>query len=84
MLYAYDKTFICDADNEGNLSLSSIHEHIYVNPENDRREMQSAVIYEGKDIKAWAKKQNLAYPDAMLNFRPIFFGDNGKEYFIKK
>ena len=89
MLYAYDKVLIADAQTNGDLTLSTNHEHLYISPEDDRVEMNGAVmngavIYEGKDIKAWAKKQNFTYPQAMTMFRPVFFGDNGKEYFIRK
>ncbi|KRM53044.1 hypothetical protein FC64_GL000096 [Ligilactobacillus araffinosus DSM 20653] len=52
--------------------------------ENNQIDMNNVVIYEGKDIKAWAKKRKIAYPDALNRFRSVLFGDNGKEYFIKK
>lgn len=84
MLYGYDRILIADAQPSGDLTITSNQEHVYVSPENDKVEMGGAVIYEGKDIKAWAKKQNVTYPDALSLFKPVFFGDNGKEYFIKK
>ena len=84
MLYAYDKVLIADAQPNGDLMLSTNHEHVYVNPDDNRVEMAGAVIYEGKDIKAYAKKQNLTYPQALSLFKPVFYGDNGKEYFIRK
>lgn len=84
MLYAYDGLLIADAQTNGELVLSTNHEHLYVSPDDDKVEMTGAVIYEGKDIKAYAKKQNFTYPQALQLFRPVFYGDNGKEYFIRK
>lgn len=84
MLYAYDGLLIADAQTNGELVLSTNHEHLYVSPDDDRVEMAGAVIYEGKDIKAYAKKQNFTYPQALSLFKPVFYGDNGKEYFVRK
>lgn len=83
MLYAYDSIAIADMTPSG-LMLSTDKEDVYVSPENDETVMTGAVIYEGKDIKAYAKKQNFTYPQALQLFRPVFYGDNGKEYFIRK
>lgn len=83
MLYAYDSIAIADMTPSG-LMLSTDKEDVYVSPENDETIMTGAVIYEGKDIKAYAKKQNFTYPQALSLFKPVFYGDNGKEYFIRK
>ena len=61
----------------------SEHHNIYTNAKNESQEMEGTVLYEAKDIKAWAKKQELSYPTATNMFSFVFYGDNGKQYFVK-
>lgn len=60
------------------------HHNVYTNAKNESQEMDGTVLYEAKDIKSWAKKQEISYPNAISLFEFAFYGDNGKQYFLKR
>ena len=83
-LFANDEYVVCCYDSETQQYLPVTQQHnIYTNAKNENEQMSGTVLYEAKDIRRWAKKQEFSYPDALNLFECAFYGDNGKQYFIK-
>lgn len=83
-LFANGEYVVCYYDSEMRQYMPlTQNQNIYTNVKNESQQMTGTVLYEAKDIKSWAKKQEISYPDALNLFEFAFYGDNGKQYFVK-
>lgn len=83
-LFANGEYVVCYYDSETQQYLPiTQQQNVYTNEKNESEQMSGTVMYEAKDIKKWAKKQEFSYPTALNLFECVFYGDNGKQYFVR-
>lgn len=82
--FSYDDYVLCFYNEAGDPIPVSVKHDTFLSPEGEEILCNGTVLFEAKDIKSWAKKKNIVYPAAINHFVPVFYGDNGKEFFVRK
>lgn len=82
--FSYGDFVLCYYNEAGDPIPISVKHDTFMNSEGEEIYCNGTVLFEAKDIRNFAKKKDIAYPEAILQFIPAFYGDSGKEFFVKK